>query len=254
MSAHVLDPHSFAAPVRDLLAVPEKERRPFSISFISALAFHAILLFFGGMIFVRPPEYGIDLGRGGMEIYLVAAPVNGIPDPFPSRQTLPQEKSSALEDNRNAEMALPFSQKTNRAKKIKALEKGASVPAEKNSHSHGDGSSPVAGQDPTTFYSPGGAWMEAKAGHLRNPAPPYPQTAIERGQEGLVVISALVNPEGRPGRVEIKQSSGFPLLDQSALAAIKKWKFNPGRAGLLAHEAWVTIPVRFRLEDAEYSS
>jgi protein TonB len=121
----------------------------------------------------------------------------------------------------------------------------------KDSKSRGDGTAPVAGSDATTFYSRGGAQAEDKPGYLKNLAPYYPQRAIELGQEGLVVLSVWVSQKGLPSKVEIKQSSGYPLLDKSVLTTVKKWKFSPGQIGFLAHEAQMTLPVRFRLEDAK---
>lgn len=252
MSMGVLESNFIAHPT-NLFFDSEDEKRPFSISFMAALALHAVLLFLGGMVFVSSPEYGIDFGRGGMEVYLVAAPLEMTKDETQS-QKLTQNKIQEIQQNPGAEMAIPVPEKMKDTKNFEASQKESSILTAKASEHHGDGSSPVAGIDPTTFYSPGGAWMQDHAGHLKNPAPYYPQTAIELGQEGLVVVSVLVSREGRAKQIEIKEGSGFPLLDKSALTTIKKWKFNPGRAGFLTHEAWITIPVRFRLEDAQRSS
>ena len=246
MSTSVLDSHFIAHP-SDFLP-HEDEKRPFRISFVSAVILHMMFLFFGGMVLVKSPEYGIDLGAGGMEVYLVAAPVETSKGQPQSKQPL-QDRHQEIEKNPEAEMAIPIlDKKANDPKNIIAQKKSAL--AAKNSKNRGDGSSSVPGADPTTFYSPGGAWIESKVGHLRNPAPYYPQTAIELGQEGLVVLSVLVSREGHPDKVEIKESSGFPLLDKSALSTIKKWKFSPGRTGFHARDVWVTIPIRFKLEDA----
>jgi len=250
MNVNALESRCFAGRPHDFLPASESEKRPFSASFIAALLLHAILLLFSGMVFVRGPEYGIDLGSGGLEVYLVAAPVDISNNPELLGRSI-RERDAELEANLAAKMLLPASEKNKEAEKREASQNKSSVLAAKDSEHRGDGSAPVAGQDPATFYSSGGAWIESQASHFKNPPPEYPRTAIELEQEGLVLVSARISREGRPSRVELKQSSGFPLLDQSALKALKKWKFSPARTGFLTHEAWIEIPIRFKLEDVQ---
>jgi protein TonB len=83
-----------------------------------------------------------------------------------------------------------------------------------------------------------------------NPPPEYPRSARHRGQEGLVVVSVRVSAEGRVIDASVVGSSGYPLLDDAALDALRRWTFVPGVRGGRA-EAWtVEIPVRFRLVSA----
>lgn len=51
---------------------------------------------------------------------------------------------------------------------------------------------------------------EAKgyAGYLSNPAPEYPEQALERGWEGSVILRVKVLANGSPDTVSVKQSSG----------------------------------------------
>ena len=39
-------------------------------------------------------------------------------------------------------------------------------------------------------------------------------------------------------------------LDAAAAEAVKRWHFVPARRGTEAVEAWVRVPIEFRLEDA----
>ena len=50
-------------------------------------------------------------------------------------------------------------------------------------------------------------------------------------------------------QVEIKKSSGFRLLDQAAIKAVRHWKFQPGRIGDLPVESKVEIPIKFSLQE-----
>jgi protein TonB len=86
------------------------------------------------------------------------------------------------------------------------------------------------------------------AAYLRNPAPVYPAIARRSGDQGTVMLKVLVNPEGAPLRVELDQSSGSKPLDSAALEAVKGWRFVPARRGAQNIEAWVRVPVVFRLE------
>ncbi len=86
------------------------------------------------------------------------------------------------------------------------------------------------------------------ADYLRNPAPAYPIVARRLGHAGKVLLHVFVDGNGRPQKVEITKSSGYQLLDQSALDAVRKWRFVPARDGDHAIASWVTIPIIFKLQ------
>lgn len=90
---------------------------------------------------------------------------------------------------------------------------------------------------------------EAKgyAGYLSNPAPEYPEIALERGWEGSVLLRVKVSASGSPLSVEVKQGSGKKALDDAALRTVKRWKFSPAMRGSTAIEGWVDVPINFKL-------
>ena len=90
----------------------------------------------------------------------------------------------------------------------------------------------------------------AKPRYRENAPPPYPLSARIRGYEGVVLISAEILTEGRAGNLKIKSSSGYAILDQSALEAVKAWKFDPARRMGKPVSAWVDIPVRYVLKNS----
>ncbi len=57
--------------------------------------------------------------------------------------------------------------------------------------------------------------------------PVYPRLSRRRGEEGTVVITLTVLQNGRIKDEQIKQSSGYPLLDEAALTAIRTSRFKP---------------------------
>lgn len=83
---------------------------------------------------------------------------------------------------------------------------------------------------------------------LNNPAPPYPLAARRRGLEGRVLLAAHVRADGACAEVQLKQSSGHALLDQTALDTVRRWRFLPATRGARAVDSWVDVPIRFRLD------
>jgi len=82
-----------------------------------------------------------------------------------------------------------------------------------------------------------------------NKPPVYPAIARRRGYEGVVMLSAEVLVDGTVGNLEIKKSSGYNILDRSALETVRKWKFEPGRKMGYPVVMNVEVPVRFVLND-----
>lgn len=85
------------------------------------------------------------------------------------------------------------------------------------------------------------------AAYLANPPPPYPASARRRGIEGAVMLEARVGPAGEAREVKIASSAGDAALDEAAVQAVLGWRFEPARRGSRPVEAWVRIPVVFRL-------
>ena len=85
------------------------------------------------------------------------------------------------------------------------------------------------------------------ASRLHNPAPAYPSISRRRGEEGTVLLELLVLADGSVTEVEIKESSGYPRLDKSALDAVKRWRYTPAKLGGVAIEYWYLQPITFGL-------
>jgi protein TonB len=89
--------------------------------------------------------------------------------------------------------------------------------------------------------------MLAQPNYLKNPEPLYPLLARRHNQQGIVLLTVKVTAQGRVSHVELKQSSGFPVLDEAALQAVRYWEFEPARIGSLGVESQIEVPVRFIL-------
>ena len=86
------------------------------------------------------------------------------------------------------------------------------------------------------------------AAYLSNPAPRYPLIARRNGEQGTVTLKVLVTREGMPASVSVDKTSGSAHLDSAALEAVRSWRFAPARQGTQPVEAWVLVPIVFRLE------
>ncbi|MBL4906114.1 MAG: energy transducer TonB [Sneathiella sp.] len=85
--------------------------------------------------------------------------------------------------------------------------------------------------------------------HYRDRTPPiYPRRAYELGQQGLVMLHALVAVDGLAKKLKVETSSGHRMLDLAALAAVKKWEFEPPIRNGHKIQSWVSVPVRFVIQ------
>jgi TonB family protein len=89
--------------------------------------------------------------------------------------------------------------------------------------------------------------------YKENSPPVYPEIARVRGYEGIVMVFAEILPNGRVGEVKIKKSSGYAILDQSAIQAVKPWKFEPAKKSGSPFTAWVELPIKFILHNNSQS-
>lgn len=78
--------------------------------------------------------------------------------------------------------------------------------------------------------------------------PEYPMQARKRRQQGMVLVNITVEPNGKTSHVSIARSSGFPLLDNAALKAVKKWELFPHEINHQPVRATFQVPVEFELK------
>ena len=88
----------------------------------------------------------------------------------------------------------------------------------------------------------------SNADYLQNPKPAYPPLSRRLGEQGKVLVRVLIGTDGVPKKAEMRQSSGFERLDQSALSTVLKWRYVPGKRGGVAEEMWFNVPINFVLE------
>jgi TonB family protein len=75
--------------------------------------------------------------------------------------------------------------------------------------------------------------------------PVYPDAARQAGTQGLVVLDAVIAQDGTVRRLH--PVAGPRVLAQSAVDAVRSWKYTPYRSGGQAVEVATTVSVDFRL-------
>jgi len=88
----------------------------------------------------------------------------------------------------------------------------------------------------------------AQPEYSQNPPISYPRRARRKGYEGTVLLEVLVNRNGKVADLRILASSGYAILDRSAVNSVKSWSFKPAKKGNDTVDMWVQVPVRFKLE------
>ena len=73
---------------------------------------------------------------------------------------------------------------------------------------------------------------------VQGPAAVAPDLAVKMNLHGAVKLKIWITPEGNVRRVEY--IGGHPLLAESALKAVKGWKYGP-----TDRETWQVVEVKF---------
>ncbi len=80
---------------------------------------------------------------------------------------------------------------------------------------------------------------------IRRVEPNYPELARQTHLSGVVVMDAIIDENGNVG--EMKIVSGHPLLIQSAVTAVRLWKYKPTYLNDMPVAVRLIITVTFRL-------
>lgn len=244
-------------------------------SFLIALSIHGVLFFAGEKLFVKPVQYSVQIAHEGIDVDLVAGlpqsdtgEVNSTESTTVQQQeavkSAPQEELVTLPQP-DAEPVKPLQPDADTVKSIDSVAEQPFdtvkfAPMEEQTpppQSTTDTAKPII---PTTKQqqeaaktmprpSQGTVRTKSKPGYFQNRPPNYPPLAKKMRQEGLVMLTVVIDRKGMPVKVEVEQSSGYQLLDKAALEAVRRWRFQPERIGNIPTESRVTIPVRFRLEE-----
>lgn len=79
--------------------------------------------------------------------------------------------------------------------------------------------------------------------------PEYPPQSKRLGEEGLCILTITVTESGHVENVVLKQSSGFPRLDEAAIKHLQRqgWKFKPAIENGKPVTTTLDVPVRWKI-------
>jgi protein TonB len=95
------------------------------------------------------------------------------------------------------------------------------------------------------------ALLLARPEHAFSPPPLHPPTLLERGIGGVVWLRVRVERDGQAAEVLLLRGSGQRLLDESALDAVRRWRFVAARRGAQSLASWVEFPIRFSVRELD---
>ena len=77
-------------------------------------------------------------------------------------------------------------------------------------------------------------------------APVYPDIARAARVEGIVILDCTIDRDGRV--IDARVLRGHPLLDEAALAAVRRWAYMPSLLNGVPVPVLMTVTVRFVLQ------
>ena len=80
---------------------------------------------------------------------------------------------------------------------------------------------------------------------LRDVKPIYPPIAVAARVQGVVIIEATIDPDGKVSEARVLRS--IPLLDQAALEAVRQWEYTPTLLNGEAVPVIMTVTANFTL-------
>jgi protein TonB len=81
------------------------------------------------------------------------------------------------------------------------------------------------------------------------PPPQYPREAEDAGATGVTHLQFVIDADGHVAESRIIKSSGHASLDQAALRALSRCKFNPGMANGQRQRASLSLTYRWQLDN-----
>ena len=77
--------------------------------------------------------------------------------------------------------------------------------------------------------------------------PRYTEMARRTRTEGVVLLEAIIDRDGRVANVRVLKGLSFGL-DEEAVAAVSQWRYEPARFGGRTTAVYLTVRVDFRLQ------
>jgi len=79
------------------------------------------------------------------------------------------------------------------------------------------------------------------------PDPVHPRELLRRRIESSVLLKVRVSISGKVTNIQVTKSSGYKAMDKSAVDAVRRWEFKPGRRNGQPMAMTVMVPIEFRI-------
>ncbi|MGR9035216.1 MAG: TonB family protein [Gammaproteobacteria bacterium] len=232
---------------RSLYEALTGEENPRSV--FSLLTLLVLLLHVWALTWLKPPEEPVSEAKPLiMEVSMLnlPKPVSAAP-PAPVKKTeplkKPKQKPLARKKPAVAKMK-PELARSEPAEDINPQQAQSAIAEATRSASAGSAPAKAAKADAPKFSE-----ANFRANYGFNPKPEYPRIARKRGWQGKVQLKVQVSAQGYSDAVAVHQSSGYDVLDESAVHAVKKWKFIPAKRGEATVASSVIVPIIFKLDN-----
>ena len=83
---------------------------------------------------------------------------------------------------------------------------------------------------------------------IKKVVPVYPEKLVEEGIEGVVRIRAEMDESGKVCQLQVEKSL-HPLLDKTAVAAVKQWRYKPLMINGVPRPTDVIVEILFKIKD-----
>ena len=80
---------------------------------------------------------------------------------------------------------------------------------------------------------------------LKDVQPIYPDIAKQARVQGVVIVECTISPRGKV--TDVKVLRGVPLLNQSAITAVRQWVYTPTLLNGVPVPVIMTVTVNFKL-------
>jgi periplasmic protein TonB len=196
----------------------------------------------------RPGEAVTEAKPLTMEVSMIAisAPKPALAPPQPSPPPEKKTPPKKVQPKPAAKKPPPIVQKApDFAPTEPAAEAPIAAPAAASAAASSTSQAPTAAAAATETFTE----ANFRANYAHNPKPEYPMVAKSRGWAGKVLLRVKVSAQGSSDAVAVEKSSGYDLLDESAIEAVKQWRFIPAKRGEASVASSVIVPIIFNLRD-----
>jgi protein TonB len=216
----------------------------------ASVALHAALFIVGGSLLIHAPVFGVQEAPSSAEVELVASAESPVPPTPETKEETPPEPAPQspaiipdIKETVPDDMALP---EPTPAQLLPVTVAPQPTSTPRPHYQTASSNRPLSKK----YQAPSGGQKgarQAQPDYLRNPPPVYPEQARVEHRQGVVLLMVSVSDSGDPTSVTVSRSSGYTNFDDSAVRAVRRWKFHPASAGGMNIPSTVGVPVNFEL-------